>query len=132
VTTYALSAIAGDQGDIFMNAKIPSPEVEKALKLLVAKKNTVKDFDRQIMTLQQQQTSIAEDQQRLRENMKALKGSAEEKELLQRYTRQLNSQEDQLDRLKKELADLRGQRETALADFNKSIQEMKLDVTVKG
>ena len=36
---------------------------------------------------------------RLRENVKALKGSAEEKALLQRYTKQLNSQESRLEEL---------------------------------
>ena len=39
--------------------------------------------------------------QRLRENIKALKGSAEEKALLQRYTKQLNGQESRLEELKK-------------------------------
>jgi hypothetical protein len=63
----------------------------------------------------------------LRENVKALKGSAEERELVQRYTYQLNAQEDALDRLKKELTDLHAQRETARADL-KTIDEMSLDV----
>jgi hypothetical protein len=40
--------------------------------------------------------SIAADQERVRENMRALRGSSEEKQLLQRYTRQLNQQEDRL------------------------------------
>ena len=44
------------------------------------------------------------DQQRLRENMKALRGSAEEKQLLQRYTRQLDAQETRLDALQTEIA----------------------------
>ena len=44
--------------------------------------------------MQQDMKSIDKDQGRLRENMKALKGSPEEKALLQRYTKQLDSQED--------------------------------------
>ena len=46
---------------------------------------------------------IARDQERLRENMKALRGSAEEKQLLQRYTRQLDEQETRLDALKQDV-----------------------------
>ena len=38
--------------------------------------------------------------------MKALKGSAEERALLARYTRQLDSQEDRLNVLHKEITDL--------------------------
>ncbi|MBV9670548.1 MAG: hypothetical protein JOZ43_06300 [Acidobacteriales bacterium] len=52
--------------------------------------------------------------------MKALKGSAEERSLLQRYTSELNSQEDELATLKKQLADLEGKRaqsQTAFADL---------------
>ena len=41
-----------------------------------------------------QVTNISDDQQRVRENMKALKGSAEEKALIERYVRELNEQED--------------------------------------
>ena len=44
---------------------------------------------------------IFDDQQRLRENMKALKGSSEEKLLVQRYTQQLNDQETRLEKLGK-------------------------------
>ena len=47
--------------------------------------------------------TIAQDQQRVRENMKALRGSAEEKQLLQRYTRQLDEQETRLDSLKQDV-----------------------------
>ena len=44
---------------------------------------------------------IFDDQQRLRENMKSLKGSAEEKKLLERYTQQLDAQETRLEALRK-------------------------------
>jgi predicted nucleic acid-binding Zn-ribbon protein len=42
-------------------------------------------------------THIYDDQQRIRENLKALKGSAEEKALTQRYTQQLSDQETRLE-----------------------------------
>ena len=46
---------------------------------------------------------ISEDQERVRENLKALKGSDAEKALTERYTRQLSTQEDRLDALRKEI-----------------------------
>src|SRR4051794_4659590 len=52
-----------------------------------------------VRALQQEQHAIGQDQQRLRENMKALRGSEEEKTLLQRYARQLDAQETRLDAL---------------------------------
>ena len=73
---------------------------------------------------------IFDDQQRLRENMKALKGSADEKALLQRYTRQLNDQEDRLEVLQKESEKIETQHDEAQAALDKMIQELSFDVTL--
>lgn len=59
-------------------------------------------------------------QARIRENMKALKGSAEEKALLQRYTKQLDSQEDRLAALHKEISDL----QQKLDDEQQKLEDM--------
>ena len=79
---------------------------------------------------QQEMDAIDKDQARLRENMKALKGSAEEKALLQRYTRQLDGQEDRLAALKKENVDLQGKRATLQAQLNVMVQEIAADETL--
>jgi len=60
--------------------------------------------------------------------MKALKGSAEEKVLLQRYTRQLNDQEDRLEALRKEIKTMESQNENARAVLDKMIQDLSFDV----
>ena len=104
--------------------------MEAALRRIVGQKNVVAGFSAQINQRNSQIQKIFEDQQRLRENMKALKGSAEEKALLQRYTAQLNDQETRLDSLRKELADLEAQRQKAQADLDKLVQDLTLDVTL--
>ena len=71
---------------------------------------------------------IFDDQQRLRENMKALKGSAEEKALLQRYTQQLNEQENRLETLRKESQQLEAQTSSDQAALDKMIEELAFDV----
>ena len=73
-------------------------------------------------------TKIYDDQQRLRENVKALKGSAEEKALLQRYTKQLNDQEDRLERLAKEIEELESKHAAAQRVLDSMIQAMAFDV----
>jgi cell shape-determining protein MreC len=75
-------------------------------------------------------TKIYDDQQRLRENMKALKGSAEEKALLQRYTQQLNEQENRLEVLRKETAQLEKQVASAQETLDKTIAQLSFDVTL--
>jgi predicted nucleic acid-binding Zn-ribbon protein len=71
--------------------------------------------------------AINQDQARIRENMKALKGSAEEKDLVQRYTRQLNSQEDRLIALNKEIADLQGQQSQEQQKLDGMVQQIEVD-----
>jgi hypothetical protein len=60
--------------------------------------------------------------------MKSLKGSADEKALVQRYVKQLNTQEDRLEALKKESADLEAKEDTEREKLNRMIEELELDV----
>jgi hypothetical protein len=62
--------------------------------------------------------------------MKALKGSAEEKTLLQRYTKQLDEEETQLDVLRKGKQVTETEQQLANAVLQKMIQELQLDVTL--
>ena len=59
--------------------------------------------------------------------MKALKGSPEEKALLQRYTRQLDSQEDRLNALNKEISDLQDKHVQEDAKLDQMIQDITMD-----
>jgi hypothetical protein len=73
---------------------------------------------------------IVDDQARLRENMKALRGSAEEKALLQRYTKQLDDQETQLAGFRKKIQDTETQRDAASVQLQKMIDDLQLEATV--
>ena len=65
---------------------------------------------------------IARDQDRVRENMKSLKGSSEERQLLQRYVKQLDDQENRLELLRRELQGSTAERQKAQAELNKFIE----------
>ena len=62
--------------------------------------------------------------------MKALRGSAEEKALLQRYTRQLDEQETQLDTLRKKIQDTEAQRDKANNALEKMIDELQIEAAM--
>jgi len=74
--------------------------------------------------------AIGSDQQRVRENMKALKGSAEEKALLERYVRELNEQEDKVQALRHEIADWQQKRDMAQNKLNDMIEALQMEVTL--
>ena len=59
--------------------------------------------------------------------MKALKGSAEEKTLLQRYTKELNDQEDRLQAVRAEIATREEQRNKGRQQLDKMMQDLTLD-----
>jgi hypothetical protein len=129
-TQYSLNGITNDQIESFLVQESINPEVEKALRAIVAQKNVVANFDSTIKAQQKTIDQIFTDQARLRENMKALKGSVEEKALLQRYTRQLDDEETQLDVLKKKKQDTEAQQQLSNAVLQNMIQELQMDVTL--
>jgi hypothetical protein len=83
-----------------------TPALKDAMQRVLQKKTEIARLDADAEARKLQMDAIDKDQARLRENMKALKGSAEERALIQRYTRELDSQEDKLAALRKEKEDL--------------------------
>lgn len=104
-----------------------TPAMQDAFRRVLDQKNKVDSLNTQIKAREREVESINKDQARLRENMKALKGSPEEKALLLRYTKQLDSQEDRLGILNKEISDLQGQQAEANAQLDQIVQEITLD-----
>ncbi len=107
----------------------PAGRLLAALKPVLDKKTALAALERTQANLTAQHTTIVNDQQRLRENMKALRGSAEEKLLLQRYTRQLDQQETTLESLRQEIAKTEKERETTRAELAKLVAELSFEVT---
>jgi uncharacterized phage infection (PIP) family protein YhgE len=101
--------------------------MKEAFSRVLGKKNEIGALDVHLKEIRQERDGITADQSRLRENMKALKGSTEEKALLQRYTRQLDQQEDRLVTLQKEVADLNGKKVQADEELSQMIQAIVVD-----
>jgi hypothetical protein len=106
-------------------------ELLRALKPVIDKRVELAGVERHVVALTSQQDAITSDQQRLRENMKALRGSSEEKQLLQRYTRQLNDQEDKLEELRKTLAQASAQQTRLEGELGALIEKLSFEGTGK-
>ncbi len=63
--------------------------------------------------------------------MKALRGSAEERQLLQRYTRQLDEQEDRLAALQQDSVKAAAERSTASSELSRLIAAVSFDWAAK-
>jgi DNA repair exonuclease SbcCD ATPase subunit len=116
---------------LFIRENSIDKTVEAALRRILAQKDAIADLDAQKEDRDGQTEKIFDDQQRLRENMKALKGSAEEKALLQRYTQQLNEQENRLETLRKESQQLEARKDSAQAALDKTIEDLAFDVKLR-
>ncbi len=127
-SSYQLTNITDAQVSLFVRENSIDKTVEAALRRILAQKDVIADLESQKEDRNAQMGKIFDDQQRLRENMKALKGSAEEKALLERYTQQLNEQENRLETLRKESQQLEAQKDSAQGALDKMIQELSFDV----
>jgi hypothetical protein len=108
---------------------IPAATLEGALRPVIAKRTELAALERKLDSLEQDRNAIVQDQQRLRENMKALRGSSEEKQLLQRYTRQLDEQENRLEALQKQTTQASAGVARARAELSSLIAVVSFDVT---
>jgi hypothetical protein len=126
-TQYELSELDDDQVALFAQQKELSPQLQEIFRKVLAQKNQVDGLQVQITQRQQEVEAITKDQGRLRENMKALKGSPEEKALLQRYTHQLDSQEDRLGVLSKEILDFSEKKAQAANQLDQMVQQITMD-----
>ena len=115
--------------ELLENAKV-SPAALQQFQPAFDAHHAVLALDQQIAAAQNEINAITRDQDRLRENLKALKGTPEEKALATRYTGELNAQEDRLAALNGQIATLRTQREAANQDFQNKLAAVNFDETL--
>jgi len=125
---YHISNLTPEQIQVFVSRRSISPEIETALRGILAQKERIKSFESQAEATEAKMAAIYDDQQRLRENIKALRGSAEEKALLVRYTRQLDEQENQLAELRKAKERSEKQQEAEEEKLDKMIAALTFDI----
>jgi chromosome segregation ATPase len=130
VNRYQISNITDNDLRLFVEQKTINAEMERALRKVMVQKDGIAALDAEVGSRRSQMAEISGDQQRLRENMKALKGSAEEKALVERYVRQMNQQEDRVQQLQHEVADLQQKRIAAQKTLNETIDALQMDVTL--
>jgi hypothetical protein len=127
---YQLTNIQDDQLQIILNGSGNRAAIETALAPVLAARAKVHDLDTQIDAKQADIDRLAEDQKRLHDNLAGLKDSPEERALARRYAGEMNADEDQLQSLKKEQADLELQKKTAQQVLDEAIRKLDLDQDV--
>jgi len=128
-TTFSITELHRERLRLLVANPNSRDAVERAMAPVFAKSAELdvieKDLERVFGEIQQ----ITEDQSRVRENVKALGVSAAERRLLERYTRQLEEQENRLDTLKSRQADLNARQVRAEAELNELIAALTFEIT---
>ena len=129
-SNYALTNLTNDQIDMFVHQGSINPQIEAAFRKIVQQKAQIAGLDAQLAAREKERQKIFGDQARIRENLKALKGTAEERALTQRYTQELADQETRLETLRRESADLQSKRDQAQLALDDMIQNLTLNATL--
>ena len=125
-TTYSLNNITPDQIAMFVRQGWANDKIEEALRPIMQQKDEVAGYAEQISTTTGKINSIFDDQKRLRENLAALKSSAEERALVQRYSGELNHEEDDLSALRRELEQVQAKHDATNQKLNDMIEKLEM------
>lgn len=127
VTQSFLTNLTQNQVELLSVENRMTPALRESFRQVLEQKNKIYFLQSDMGSRKQELDAINTDQGRIRENMKALKGSAEERALLQRYTKQLDSQEDRLTTLGKEISDLQQKHDQEQQRLDEMVQQITLD-----
>lgn len=128
-TSFALTNITPDQIAIFLRQGWANDKIQDALRPIIQQKDEIARYEQQISSTKTKISSIFDDQKRLRENLTALKG-AETRSLAERYTGELNREEDELAMLRKDLAQLQTQRDGANQKLNDMMEKLEVELKI--
>lgn len=113
--------------ETFVSKHEITPELEKSLRQIIAQKDAIAKLDADLKEKSDEVDSIGEDQDRVRENLQALKGTAEEKALARKYVKELDEQETRLATLKKAIVDLQAKRKAAQQELDDTIEHFTFE-----
>ncbi|HEV2666667.1 MAG TPA: carboxypeptidase regulatory-like domain-containing protein [Blastocatellia bacterium] len=125
--TYALTNITTNEIQVFVKSNYLTPEMKQSLEGVTELKTQIAATSREIANKQGEITAITRDQERMRENLRALGKTEEEKQLVQRYVGKIAQGEDQLERLRQEEKKLQDQRNNLQRQLDERVKKLAMD-----
>lgn len=101
------------------------------LRSVISKKAEIAELERKVSANSNESMSIAKDQERVRGNLRALRSSAEEKELRRTYLQQMAADETRLKELRGEIDALRAALSTKQSELDTLLAGFSLEYEVK-
>jgi len=132
--TLLLAGAGISQIEMYLSAKALSPTLRKALEEMIRRKTALAQLTEQRSAVEAQLTSLAGDQERVRQNLRALHGLVTEgsnktasSELTQRYLTMLAKTEDDLVRLRSRATELLQEEQKVRTELEKYLAEVVVE-----
>jgi hypothetical protein len=124
VTTTAVSSLTPDDLLAYVQNKALSEAGRRQLQQIASAKRQIADFDNQIRQLDGNANTIVSDQNRVRQNIESLNRVSGQQDQVQKYARQLATQESELAGLRDQLSDLKKQKATQESSLKALIETL--------
>jgi hypothetical protein len=128
--TYRVADITDQQIDLIVSESGGDPALRTALAPILTAKAALAVINTDLNGRAVEMKRIEEDQMRVRENMKALRGSSQEQQLLKRYAAQLAQQEDRMEMMRRETGELERRRKDAQEQLGRLIDNLTTEVNI--
>jgi hypothetical protein len=122
LTTFTKSVL-----ELFIARKYLDDKTRAALEAIIALKDKVAGAEVRLQQINKEAGEIAQDQQRLRENIKALTETAQAKQLIARYVSKADEQETRLEQIEKDRRTITDDRARLQAELDAAIRNLSLD-----
>ena len=128
--SISVSNLTPDNILVFASQKYLKDETLRQLEKIVAAKAQLARMERDLKAIDQERRQIFKDQGRVRENLKGLGQTSEEKGLRIRYIQQLDSQETRLGKMAQQEESLQNQRKTQQKTLETLINDLSQDLKI--
>lgn len=126
--TIGINELHRDRLRVLISGADARDSVEQAMAPIFAKSAELDALEADMQRRSDELDGITRDQDRVRENIKALGTSSAERRLLERYARQLEEQENRVDALKRDLAELGVRQAQAERQLGELVAALSFDV----
>jgi hypothetical protein len=127
---YSLSGVDRDMLGVWFSRRYVDDETRRLLEALVDLRKTMADLDRRIADNEGRIQALFADQERQRENLKALGDSQQEKGLRERYVKELTAAEERLGTLRSEIEAWTVERRALEKEIAKRLADVEYEATL--
>jgi hypothetical protein len=122
--TFEISSLNPEALLTYVQNKAISDAGRRQLQPILDLKRQIADTDNQIHQTDSEITTLVNDQERVRRNIQSLNNVSGQQEQVQKYARQLATQEDQLATMRDHSSDLKKQKSTLESTLNAQIEKL--------